>query len=138
MTGMSEGGWAARPVVAARTGLLALVLVVPVAALAGLLAAGRDGAVGALLGMTVPVAVLLITWGAAEVGASRSPSTFAALLMGSYLVKLVAVIALLAVLDGAELAEPVITGVSAIVGLMVALAVEALVVLRTRAPYVEP
>jgi ABC-type Fe3+-siderophore transport system permease subunit len=94
--------------------------------------------VAALLGMTVPVVVLLITWGAAEVGASRSPSTFAALLMGSYLVKLVAVIALLAVLDRAELANPVVTGVSAIVGLMAALVVEALVVLRTRAPYVEP
>lgn len=138
MSGMSEGGWAARPVVAARAGLLALVLLVPVAALVGLLVDGGEGATAALLGMTVPVVVLLITWGAAEVGASRSPSTFAALLMGSYLVKLVAVIALLAVLDRAELANPVVTGVSAIVGLMVALVVEALVVLRTRAPYVEP
>ena len=138
MTGMSQGGWAARPVVAARAGLLALVVLVPLAALVGGLLDGRDGVQGALLGLTVPGAVLLITWGAAELGAPRSSQTFAALLLGSYLVKLVAVIGLLVVLDRAEAASPVAVGVSAIVGLVVALTVEGLVVLRTRAPYVEP
>lgn len=136
--GESKGGWAARPVVAARAGLLALLVVLPLAALAGALVAGADGVRAALLGTTVPAAVLLLTWAAAEVGAARTPSTFAALLMGSYLVKLVAVIGLLVLIDRARLAEPVVAGVTAIVGLVAALVVEGVVVLRTRAPYVEP
>jgi hypothetical protein len=138
VTGLSRGGWAGRPVVAARAGLVALLLLAPLAALAGALVDGGDGALGAVLGLTVPGAVLLITWGAAEAGSTRSPSTFAALLMGSYLVKLVAVIGLLVVLDRAQVASPVVMGISAIVGLVAALVVEGLVVLRTRAPYVEP
>lgn len=135
---MSQGGWAARPVVAARAGLLALLVLLPLAALVGALVAGGGGARAALLGMTVPAAVLLITWGAAELGASRSPSAFAGLLMASYLVKLVAVIGLLVVIDRVESARPVLTGVVAVTGLVAALVVEGLVVLRTRAPYVEP
>lgn len=135
---MSKGGWAARPVVAARTGLLALLVLLPLAALVGALVGGGEGATAALLGMSVPAAVLLITWGAAEAGASRSPSAFAGLLMASYLVKLVAVIGLLVLIDRLESERPVLTGVAAITGLVVALVVEGLVVLRTRAPYVEP
>jgi 4-amino-4-deoxy-L-arabinose transferase-like glycosyltransferase len=134
--------WADRPVAAARAGLLALAAFVPLAAVGGLLAAGREGLVGALLGCLVPASVLLLTWGAAELGARRSAQAFAGLLLGSYLVKLVVVLALLAVLrsatqDGGS-ADPTAMGVAAIAGLMVALVVEALVVSRTRAPYVEP
>ena len=43
-----------------------------ITALAGSLLGGRDGAVGALLGALVPAVVLLLTWGAAELGARRS------------------------------------------------------------------
>ena len=130
--------WADRPVAAARSGLLALAAFVPLAALAGFLGAGRNGLVGALLGCLVPAAVLLLTWAAAELGARRSAQAFAGLLLGSYLVKLVVVLALLAVLRDAGDADRTATGVAAIVGLMVALVVEAVVISRTRAPYVEP
>ena len=94
--------WADRPVTAARSGLLALAAFVPVAAVLGLLLGGREGLTGALLGSLVPAAVLLLTWGAAEAGARRSATAFAGLLMGSYLVKLVVVGALLAVLRDVE------------------------------------
>ena len=130
--------WADRPVAAARRGLLALAAFVPIAALAGLLLDGRDGAVGALLGGLVPASVLLLTWGAAELGARRSAQAFAALLLGSYLVKLVVVLGLLALLRGLEGHNSVAAGLAAIAGLCVALVVEALVISRTRAPYVEP
>lgn len=138
--------WADRPVAAARSGLLALAAFVPLAALVGLLAAGREGVVGALLGCLVPASVLLLTWGAAELGARRSAQAFAGLLLGSYLVKLVVVLALLAVLRNATgedaagevTADATAMGVAAIAGLMVALVVEAVVITRTRAPYVEP
>ena len=130
--------WADRPVAAARSGLVALAAFVPLAAVAGQLAAGRNGLVGALLGCLVPAAVLLLTWAAAELGARRSAQAFAGLLLGSYLVKLVVVLALLALLRDVGDADRTATGVAAITGLMVALVVEAVVISRTRAPYVEP
>jgi hypothetical protein len=82
--------------------------------------------------------VLLLTWAAAEAGARRSAQAFAGLLLGSYLVKLVVVLALLAVLRDVDGTDRTATGVAAITGLMIALAVEAVVISRTRAPYVEP
>ena len=130
--------WADRPVTAARTGLLAALAFVPVAALAGLLAAGERGARGAALGCLVPAAVLLLTWGAAELGARRSAQAFAGLLMGSYLVKLVVVGLLLAVLRDVGGVSRTALGISAVVGLLLALLVEARVITSTRAPYVEP
>jgi hypothetical protein len=130
--------WSDRPTRAARGGLLALLALVPLAAAVGGLVAGRDGAVGALLGCTVPGAVLLLTWGAAEIGARRSAQAFAGLLLASYLVKLVVVLAILAVLRDVEGSSRTAAGLAAVAGLAVALVVEALVVSRTRAPYVEP
>lgn len=130
--------WADRPVTAARTGLLAALAFAPLAALVGYLAAGREGALGAALGCTVPAAVLLLTWAAAELGARRSAQAFAGLLMGSYLVKLVVVGLLLAVLRDVDGASRNALGAAAVVGLMLALLVEARVITGTRAPYVEP
>ena len=130
--------WADRPVKAARTGLLAALAFVPLAALAGWLVAGERGALGAALGCLVPASVLLLTWGAAELGATRSAQAFAGLLMGSYLVKLVVVGLLLAVLRDVEGADRTALGIAAVVGLLLALLVEARVITSTRAPYVEP
>lgn len=138
MTRPETSAWADRPVRAARIGLLALAAFVPLAALTGLLVDGRDGAVGALLGSLVPASVLLLTWGAAELGARRSAQAFAALLLGSYLVKLIVVLALLALLRDLEGADAVAAGLAAVAGLCLALVAEAVVVTRTRAPYVEP
>lgn len=134
----SPSPWLSRPAVAARTGLLVLAVATPLAGLLGLLLGGRPGAVGALLGALVPAVVLLLTWGAAELGARRSATTFAGLLMGSYLVKLVGVGVVLAVVRDVEGSSRTALGLSAVVGLMLALVVEAVVVTRTRAPYVEP
>jgi hypothetical protein len=138
MTGPTTSAWADRPVRAARTGLLAALAFVPLAALVGGLVAGRDGALGAALGCTVPAAVLLLTWGVAELGARRSATTFAGLLLGSYLVKLVVVGVLLAVLRGVDGASRPALGLAAVGGLLLALVVEAWVITATRAPYVEP
>ena len=135
---MSVSAWADRPVAAARSGLLALAAFVPLAALLGLLLGGPEGLVGALLGSLVPGSVLLLTWGAAEAGARRSATAFAGLLMGSYLVKLVVVGALLAVLRDVDGSSRTALGLAAVGGLMLALVVEARVITSTRAPYVEP
>ena len=134
----STSAWADRPVRAARTGLLAVLAFTPLAAGVGALAAGSDGAVGAALGCLVPATVLLLTWAAAELGARRSAQAFAGLLMGSYLVKLVAVVVLLVLLREVDGADRTALGAAAVVGLLLALVVEARVVTSTRAPYVEP
>ena len=138
MTAPTGSAWADRPVKAARTGLLAALAFVPVAALAGWLFAGERGAYGAALGCLVPASVLLLTWGAAELGAKRSAQAFAGLLMGSYLVKLVAVGLLLAVLRDVDGVSRTALGLAAVIGLLLALLVEARVITSTRAPYVEP
>ncbi|MBC7375295.1 MAG: hypothetical protein H7323_15005 [Frankiales bacterium] len=133
-----SSAWARRPVIAARSGLLALVAFVPLAALLGQLFAGRDGLVGALLGSTVPAAVLLLTWAAAELGARRSATAFAGIMLASYLVKLVVVgVVLVGIRDLGD-ADQSALGLAAITGLMVALLVEARIITSTRAPYVEP
>jgi hypothetical protein len=86
----------------------------------------------------VPAAVLLLTWGAAELGARRSATAFAGLLMASYLVKLVVAGLLLALLREVEGADRTALGLAAVVGLLLALVVEARVVVSSRVPYVEP
>ena len=130
--------WADRPVAAARTGLLALGAFVPLAALLGQLGAGREGRLGAALGCLVPAIVLLVTWAAAELGARRSATTFAGLLMGSYLLKLVLVGVVLSVVRDVDGSSTSALGLAAVTGLMLALVVEARVITSTRAPYVEP
>lgn len=134
----APSAWADRPVTAARLGLLSLAAFVPVAALLGLLVAGREGLVGALLGSLVPTVVLLLTWGAAELGARRSATAFAGLMLGSYLVKLVVVGGVLAVVRDVDGSSRGALGLAAIGGLLLALVVEARVVASTRLPYVEP
>ncbi len=130
--------WRIAAALAALHLLLAALAFVPVAALAGLLAAGERGAKGAALGCLVPASVLLLTWGAAELGAKRSAQAFAGLLMGSYLVKLVVVGLLLALLRDVDGVSRTALGLAAVVGLLLALLVEARVITGTRAPYVEP
>ena len=140
MTAPPDGtsAWEGRPAKAARTGLLAGLVFAPVAALVGSLAAGERGALGAALGCLVPATVLLLTWGAAELGARRSAQAFAGLLLGSYLVKIVVVGLLLSLLRDVDSASRTALGLAAVVGLLLALVVEARVISSTRAPYVEP
>jgi hypothetical protein len=58
--------------------------------------------------------------------------------MGSYLVKLVVVGLVLALLRDVDGVSRTALGLAAVVGLLLALLVEARVITSTRAPYVEP
>ena len=130
--------WAARPSVAARTGLLVCAALVPLLAGAGALFAGADGARGGLLGALVPVVVLALTWAAARIGRRLRPTPFALLLVGSYAVKLTAVAVYLRSVRDLDGVDATWLAVAAGLGLVCAVATEAVVVARTRAPYVEP
>ncbi len=129
--------WADRPVAAARAGVVVVLVLAPVAALVGLLVSGRGGALAALQGACVPAVVLLLTAAAAEAGARRSAQAFAGLLLGSYLLKLVGVLVVLYLVRDVEGTDRTLLGLTAVVGLMVSLVVEARVISSTRAPYVD-
>ena len=134
MSGLQS--WADRPVAAARAGIVVVLVLAPLAAGVGYLVDGASGAKAGLQGVCIPGVVLLLTSLAAELGARRSAQTFAALLLGSYLVKLVAVLAVLYVVRDTEGTARTVLGLTAVAGLLVALVVEARVIATTRAPYI--
>ena len=129
--------WSDRPVAAARAGIVVVLVLAPLAALVGYLVDGGSGAKAGLQGVCVPGAVLLLTALAAELGARRSAQAFAGLLLGSYLVKLVVVLAVLYLVRDVEGTARTILGVTAVTGLLAALLVEARVITSTRAPYID-
>lgn len=134
---MTLDSWAERPVAAARAGIVVVLVLAPVAALAGYLVDGGSGLKAALQGACVPGAVLLLTALAAEAGARRSAQAFAGLLLGSYLVKLVVVLLVLYLVRDVEGTARTVLGLTAVLGLLAALVVEARVITSTRAPYVD-
>lgn len=135
MTGLHS--WAERPVAASRAGIVVVLVLTPLAALVGFLVDGGAGLRAGLQGACVPGVVLLLTALAAEAGARRSTQAFAGLLLGSYLVKLVAVLLVLYLVRDVAGTARTVLGLTAVVGLLVALLVEARVITSTRAPYVD-
>ena len=121
-----------------RAGLLALLVLAPVAAVLGGLVAGRPGVLGALLGSALPALVLVVTLGAGLATRRSRPEVLAAAVLGSYLVKLVLVLVVLAVLRGLDTYDRPVLGVTALVGLAIALVAEAAATVRARVPYVQP
>jgi hypothetical protein len=119
-------------------GLAVLALLAPVAAIVGGLVAGRAGVWGGLLGAALPALVLGVTLVAVWLTRNASATTLAAAVFGSYLVKLVLLLIVLAALREADFYDRPVLGVTALLGLILALVVEALAVVRANAPYVEP
>lgn len=134
----AESPWASRPTAAARGALLVCVALLPVVVGVGALFGGGNGARGAALGMLVPLLVLGVTWVTVERGRRRPPTAFALLLVISYAVKLTLVAVLLRLLREVPDVDRVVLGLTAGAGLLLAVTVEAVVISRTRAPYVEP
>lgn len=121
-----------------RSGLLTLLGIAPVALVAGAVVAGREGVLGALAGVALPAMVLGVTLAAARLSRGARPEVLAAAVLGGYLVKLVLVIAVLAVLRSLDGYDRPVLGVTALVGLAVALVAEARAMVTARIPYVEP
>jgi hypothetical protein len=123
---------------AARHGVLGLVVLAVVAAVVGGLAAGAPGVWGALLGAAVCGAFVLFTVAVVLGTAGSAPTTTAAVLMGTWLLKLVVLIVALAVLRRFDFYDSTTFGVVVIVGVVVLLGLETLAVVRTRNTYVDP
>ena len=121
-----------------RVGLLTLLALLPAAAGLGWLVAGRPGLLGALIGLALPALVLGVTLAAALLTRRSRPEVLAAAVLGSYLLKLVLVLVVLAVLRGLDSYDRPVLGVTALVGLAVALVAESAAMVRAKTPYVTP
>lgn len=123
---------------AAVVGYLAALSSLPVVVAGGWLVAGAAGAWGALLGLAVPVGFLSVTVVLAVATARLAPTALGAVVLGSWLVKVIVLIVVLALLRDAEFySRPVFFAVFA-VAVLAYLLLEAAVVMRTRVPYVDP
>lgn len=116
-------GLAALAVVAIPVGLL-------VAGGAGLLAAEVGVAVAALAGITTQVAMM--------VGHRHTPHMMAAILLGSWLLKMIIIVIVLLVLQGFEDFHKGIFAVFMLVGVFGTVAADLWAVRASRVPYVDP
>lgn len=100
--------------------------------------AGTEGLWGAVLGIAVPVAFLSVTGLVALATARMGTSALGATVLGSWLVKLIVLIAFLAAIRDATFYDRKVFFVVFLVAIIGYLVLEAVVVVRTRVPYVEP
>ncbi|SDN00138.1 hypothetical protein [Allokutzneria albata] len=100
--------------------------------------AGEPGLWGAVLGAAIAGVFLLVTTGAVLATMKASPAATLGAVMGSWLVKMVAVFVLLLVLRPLDFySKPTLFVVTAL-SIVVVLVTESLAVIKSRAPYVEP
>ena len=99
---------------------------------------GLPGLWGALLGAGIGGAFVLTTAIVVVATARSAPQTTAAILLGTWLLKLLVAIGVVAALDRFDFYSRPAFAVTIIAALVVVLAGETWGILRTRAPYVEP
>ena len=121
-----------------RSGAVAALVALPVATLLGWLLGGAPGAWGALIGMAIAVGFFGITVLVALGTARMDPTKLGIWVLGSWLLKMVLLIVVLALLRGADFYSRPALFVALLVGTAGSLLLEARVVTSTRVPYVEP
>jgi hypothetical protein len=120
-----------------RIGSLAFLLAVPLATLIGFVIDGSSGGWGAFLGMAIPFAFFTGTVIVALLTVRVSVSAFGAVVLGSWILKLILLLAVLFFLRDADFFNRPIFFVSFLIGTAGYLVLEALVVIKTRVPYIE-
>lgn len=118
----------------------ALALGVVTAVLLAALAARLDGAPGlwgAVVGIGVAAAFVVITAAVGLATIGRDPLVMGTALLGSWLVKAVVAIAVLFLVRGAEGIEGLWVGVGILVGVVATLAAQTRALLTARVPYVD-
>lgn len=123
---------------AVRLGMLALVVLAVVSAVVWTLVDGTPGLWGALMGAGIGGAFVLTTAVVVIATARSAPQTTAAVLLGTWLLKLVVAIGVVAVLDRFDFYSRPAFAVTIVAALIVVLAGETWAILKTRTPYVEP
>lgn len=120
-----------------RVGTLAFGLALPLSIFLGYLVAGPAGVWGAAIGMGLAAGFFAITVGVALVTASLDVTALGATVLGSWLIKIVVLIVVLALLRDADFYSRPVLFVALLVGTMGALVLEAVVATRTQVPYTE-
>lgn len=121
-----------------RIGGLSALVALPAAAAIGYLFAGTPGAWGGLIGMGLAVSFFGVTVLVALFTSGMEAVKLGVWVMGSWLVKIVILISVLAALDQHDFYSRITLFVALLVGTVGCLVMEALLVMRTRVPYVEP
>ena len=103
----------------------------------GYLLAGPEGLWGVLMGLGISVVFFTLTVALALVTARMRPQLLGAAILGSWLVKIAALIAMLAVLRSQDFYSKPIFFVALLIGTFGYLGMEAWVVLRTKVLYLE-
>lgn len=121
-----------------RWGTAGSIVAMVLAAGIGWLVAGSEGAWGGVLGIVIPVAFFSITVIVALVTLRVNPAIFGAAILGSWLVKIILLIVVLALLSGADFYSRPVFFVAFVIGTVGYLLTEAFIVIKTRVPYLEP
>ncbi|MGA7688813.1 MAG: hypothetical protein WCA29_06245 [Jiangellales bacterium] len=121
-----------------RAGLIGVAVLAPVAALVGWLVDGSAGLAGALIGVLVPAAFFALTVVTALVTLHLSPGALGAVVLGSWVVKLVLFIVALSLLNMWDGWSRPVFGVTFMIAVLGWLALEAWMVISTKQPYVQP
>jgi hypothetical protein len=121
-----------------RAGTIAAVIALPVSALLGYLLGGTAGAWGALIGMGIAVAFFAVTVAVALLTAGMDATRLGVWVLGSWLIKLILLIVVLALLRGEDFYSRPALFMGLLVGTVGSLVLESRIVATTRVPYVEP
>lgn len=121
-----------------RAGLVGVAVLAPVAAVAGWLVDGSAGLVGALIGVLVPAAFFALTVVTALVTLHLSPGALGAVVLGSWVVKLLLFIVALSLLNMWDGWSRPVFGVTFMIAVVGWLGLEAWMVVSTKQPYVQP
>lgn len=106
--------------------------------LVGYAVAGMDGLLSALVGTALAVIFAVIT-ALSIMFAIRKPLTvFFGIVLGSWLLKIIVFIALLALVTSLDFVHPMVLFLSMVAAIMGTLAVDVIVVLTARQTYVDP
>lgn len=116
---------------------IGLAVLVPVATLAGWLIGGSDIGLGVLLGLALPGAFFGLTVIVGVLAARLDNGPFVGVVMASWLVKVVALLVVMALIKDATFYSKPAFIAAFIVGVAGWLTAEVVVVLRTRVTYVE-
>lgn len=122
----------------ARLGGLGGVVLLAIAIAVGWLVDARSGIVGAALGVGIPLVFFGVTVLTALLTARLTPGAMGAVVLGSWVVKMAALIGVLALIDGWDGWSRPVFFVCFAVSVPAWLGLEAWVVVKTRQPYTAP
>jgi len=122
---------------AIRYGALGLVVLTVISAGVWALIDGTEGLWGALVGAAFGGGFILFTVVVVVLTANASPTTGGAILMGTWLLKLLLAMLALAALSNVDSLNHVALGVTALIAMVIVLACETYAVMTTKIPYVD-